>query len=244
MNKLIKSGIFWTVIVGVIGIFISIAVSNKSRKPSYYFIQSPVKIFNSNYAPSSIEIIDNNGNIIEDDIYTTTIGLFNRGSVSIKKEDIRIPFKIIFADDSRIFDFKITSEYPKSGVGDFKLMQTDSTKIGVLWSYFDPNFAIAVQITYSSKSNKNPELNGYVLGNELKKVTPRRGNLLVTITTLIIGLTIGSIGLVFNIITFKSRNDKSMFDRLYVIALILGLIFMCLYIGYKLIWLQVPVPIL
>jgi len=146
-------------------------ISNKTREPVYSVIKEPTLIFDKENASSNFKLISNDSTIINQNVYVTTIVVWNNGDLEIKKDDIRKEIKIIVLNQGEILDYKITKQ-TNPEISKFNLNQKEN-EILVDWDYFDPEFGFEFQVIYAGTEETQIVMDGYILGAEMKKVTLR-----------------------------------------------------------------------
>ena len=227
-KELLNSGIFWTILVGIIGVILSVWFSEQKRRPVFFLSEKPYLIFDKDVQAYDFYLVEKNGLIVKENVYNTSLVLWNKGDLPILPEDVRKEVKILFNSEEkyRILGGRIISFYPVSeNIGDFSLI-IDSTQIKPCWKFFDPNFAFKVQILYSAEKPLEPYVEGYVLGNQVKKVV-NLGGTRVYIGTLIFGLfffILGLVGLIINIRSWLKETSEErtpIHDKVFLGILIL-----------------------
>ena len=103
-------------------------------------------------------VVDKNGSKIEKNIYAATIKFWNAGNDEVKKEDVRIPFKIDIASDATIVNSSIYN-VTMNNIDNFQL--TSNTNIG--WEHFDPDQGVAIRLIYAAKDQKKMGIKGYAV---------------------------------------------------------------------------------
>ncbi|MFD2565525.1 hypothetical protein [Aquimarina rubra] len=174
VKKLLNSGIFWTVIVGIVGVVITIIFyefSNKMKEPVYSIVKEPSLIFDKENATSNFKLLSKDSTIIQQNVYVTTIVAWNNGDLEISKGDVRKKIKVTVSDQNEILEYKITKQ-TNPEISNFKLKQFENELI-VDWDYFDPKFGFEFQVIYSGTEETQIEMEGYIIGAKVKKVALR-----------------------------------------------------------------------
>lgn len=169
--KILNSSIFSTTI-GIIGITLAIIFyfsSKENRKPVYFIKQDSAIVFDKNNSSIKIKVVKNDSLVINQNVYMTTIRLWNDGNKEIKKEDIRNPFRIETSEKISILDYSIASE-KNSGVNRFKLIKSNDNSLTISWDYFDPKDWVDIQIIYIGESKEEIFITGSVIGNKVSKI--------------------------------------------------------------------------
>ena len=205
IKKLLNSGIFWTFVTALISIAITIIFyefSNKSKEPVYSITKEPTLIFDKDNASSNFKLISNDSTIIEKNVYVTSIVFWNNGELEIKKEDLRKEIRIKISDKSEILDYKITKQ-TEPEISNFKLNKIDNELI-VKWDFFDPKFGFEFQVIYSGTEETQIEMDGYIIGTGIKKVTLQKDWGFFKYIAIILFL----FQLYFTILVFKDFNKE------------------------------------
>ena len=106
---------FWEAtgtILAILGIFLALYYGKeKKREPVYSVIKTPSLIFDRFNASPNIKLIVNDSLLLSENVYITTLVIWNKGKLSITKEDIRQDLFIYCSDStSKMLDFKIIEE--------------------------------------------------------------------------------------------------------------------------------------
>lgn len=164
---------FWATIgtiFTIFGIFLALYYGKeKKREPVYSVIKTPSLIFDRFNASPKIKLIVNDSLTLAENVYITTLVIWNKGKLPINKEDIRQDLFIYCSDStSKILDFKIIEE-KESGVSNFKLIpKKEDLKID--WDYFDPGFGFKFQVIYTGNDLTKIVVSGNVLGSKVKQL--------------------------------------------------------------------------
>ena len=229
MKKLLKSGIFWTIIIGILGIIITFGISNKKREPVYLISKQPSLILDGNNPFPKIRLTANDTTEIKENVYVVSVKFWNNGKIEIKKNDVRKDFLISFSEITTILDYKIVQQ-TKPDVAKFSL-QSEEEKVKVDWDYFDPGFGFEFQIIYASDSFSDLIFEGYVLGAEIKEVELRKISPVWVIFAIILSAL--SIGIIKEGI--KSIADKEK-DSGFVVIMGIVVFVISLLLIYASIW--------
>lgn len=196
-NNLAVAGL----ILGIFGILLTVYLAKeKKREPVYSVIKTPSLIFDRFNASSNIKLIVNDSLLLSENVYITTLVVWNKGKLPITKEDIREDLFIYCSDStSKMLEFNIMEEN-ESGVSNFKLIpKNDSLQIG--WDYFDPGFGFKIQVIYTGNDTTKIVVSGKVLGSKVKQVTTKEKGSLSPFTLFLIIVLVYSL-LIFQIWTF------------------------------------------
>ena len=112
----------------------------------------------SRESPPKINIIDDQGKLIENNVYVANVTIWNSGNAEIRKEDIRVPLKISIADRPRILE--ITPIFFSSESVDKFTLHDDGT---ISWDHFDPGQGFKVKIIYEADEFKEISLSAFIV---------------------------------------------------------------------------------
>ncbi|MEW7278104.1 hypothetical protein ABW636_05870 [Aquimarina sp. 2201CG1-2-11] len=169
--KIIKPGIFWTILIGILGFVITIYFTifySRDREPVYVSKYAPSAIFNKNISTENIKVITSDSSVINDNIYVTNLILWNRGELEIKKSDVRKDFLIKMNGGGKILDHKIVKQND-ANVSNFRIIEKEEGLL-IDWDYFDPKFGLEIQVIYSGNKSSKLIIDGYVLGNMVEEI--------------------------------------------------------------------------
>jgi hypothetical protein len=117
-----------------------------------------------------IRVVDEQGSLIESNVYLIEMTLWNQGDLPIEPSDIRVPIRIILNPCARILDSKIV-EQNYSEIANFRVNEVshtsdnpDSRAVAIIWDHFDPGFAVKLQIVYAGMEEAKSEISGYIVG--------------------------------------------------------------------------------
>ncbi|MCD4682759.1 MAG: hypothetical protein K8R86_05720 [Bacteroidales bacterium] len=171
MNRFYKSGIFWSIVLGILGILATVFYYELGKNEIdvvYSIKRTPSLIFNKNAIDSKIQLLVNDSTLVSENTYISTIVIWNRGRREVNLSDVRKNILIKPSSKGDILDYSILSEtHPE--VCNFKLTDLD-TCLQLSWNYFDPGFGLEVQLIYSCGSDPDIYVVGYLLGCDIKKI--------------------------------------------------------------------------
>lgn len=170
IHKLIRSGTFWTFVFGIVGIGLTILfyeASKEKREPVYSVKKAPSIIFDKENASSKIKLFSNDSILINENVYVSTIVIWNNGNLQIKQDDIRQKIKIKLYHGVQILDYKIIAQTELNN--NFTIIP-EQDRLNIDWKFFDPNFGFELQIIYSGNEYSKIKVEGSVLGNKVKEV--------------------------------------------------------------------------
>ena len=131
-------------------------------EPVYQVDEHVGKIFDSSLTSPSIKVLDSEGKIINEDIYLSTVTIWNAGELPIEPKDVRKPFQIKLSNIKAILDFSIVKEVDQE-ISRFSLNKLNSNTIGISWQHFDPQQGIRVQIIYIANKKAHIDIEGKII---------------------------------------------------------------------------------
>lgn len=135
----------WGLIIGIIGLFLSIYFYFKSEKESEVSYNiSALRIFDSS-STSSLSVFDKSGERIGEDIQAFNILVWNSGSVDLGPEKIRKPMSFSIGDRGSILEASIVAQR-NPDISRFYVKEVGQNDLEIGWSYFDPNDAFRLRI--------------------------------------------------------------------------------------------------
>ena len=164
---------FWYTIITLmltiaVGVF-TYKLAEKKRDPVYAFLNKPALLFDKSTAGSSIKLYIKDSIVVEENIYISTVAIWNKGREAIEVKDIRNDFIIQYqGDTSSILDYRIIEEN-KQGVSNFRIVPMGKC-LKIEWDHFDPGHGIKLQLIHKGSSNDQIEITGSVLGADLEQV--------------------------------------------------------------------------
>jgi uncharacterized membrane protein YjfL (UPF0719 family) len=176
-KSIFRSGNFWTIvtfILGIIASYIFYIYSNKEREPVYAIKKEPSLIYDKSAATPRIKLLSDDSLIVNDNVYVASIVIWNNGSLEIQKSDVRKDFIISVSEKAKILDYKILNQV-KPEISKFKLIPFQNT-LKLDWDFFDPGFGAEIQLIYSANEKSRIEVDGYVLGNQIKLIKAKDNN--------------------------------------------------------------------
>jgi len=201
-----------TVIIGVITILATILIAvfaEKNREPVYSIINSPSLIYDKENASPKIKLVLDDSILVKDNVYVTTLALWNKGKLPIQIEDIRKDLYIKGTGNvSQVLDYKIVREN-EAGISNFRLTPVgDSLRIN--WDHFDPDYGCLVQLIYTGTKDTKLEINGAVLGSKVRMVHAKTENSVFYIVAFffIIVVILFSIFSFFTVATGTKRKSR------------------------------------
>lgn len=160
---------FFGWILPIIVAIILFILAEKKREPVYSVVNSPSLIFDKGNASPKIKLLVNDSTSITENVYVTTLVIWNKGKLSINKEDVRKDFIIHCSDSkSQILDNKILDER-EFGVSNFILIPIEN-KIKIEWDHFDPGYGFKVQVIYTGNNNTKLLVSGMAPEAPIKQV--------------------------------------------------------------------------
>jgi hypothetical protein len=228
----------WGVVIGGLITFICsfffFHLSVAKREPVYTIIKSPSIIYDKTNSSPRIKILVDDSLSISENIYVTTIALWNKGKLPINHEDIRKDIFLYCLDkrqQTKILDVKIIEQNDPQ-ISNFRVIPLNRNTLQILWDYFDPNYGCKIQVIYSGNENTRMVIAGTVLDTDVKEVNINFYNskkeLLKEIIFLVLNLLAVSF-LWFNL----NRNRNSRYFRWMKISTIILTILSLLAIVYS-----------
>lgn len=162
----------WNFIAWLIPILVAIylfVLADKKPEPVYSVIKSPSLIYDRENSSPKIKVILEDSVPVNDNVYVTTIAIWNKGNDKINSSEIRKPFYIFCSNSiGQIIDPKII-EQNDPDESNFRLTQVgDSLKLS--WDYFDANYGCKIQIIYLGKDNTEILVIGKVNRTKVRQV--------------------------------------------------------------------------
>jgi hypothetical protein len=144
-------------------------LADKKMQPAYAIVNTPSLIFDKSSSGSKIKLLINDSLETTNNVYVTTLVFWNKGKLQINKEDVRQNFFINCTDSvSRIIDYKVLKEH--SPINDNFKITRDNNILKIDWRYFDPGSGFEIQIIYSGTNQTKIQINGSLLGSEIREV--------------------------------------------------------------------------
>ncbi|WP_243471301.1 hypothetical protein [Winogradskyella sp. MH6] len=171
---------FFGLIVGLIGLAIGIVSyfnTVKDKEISYNVLGPSYKVFDKEAieGESSLKIFAKDSSKINQNIYLTTISIWNSGDLTINKSDVRKQIAIELKGINKIIDFKVIKEI-ESGVSKFTYEVSKDSIYNFDWNYFDPKHGLKFQVLYVGEENITGKLKGNILETDLVEFVPAEIN--------------------------------------------------------------------
>ena len=87
-----------------------------------------------------LTVLDAHGQPIEDNVYAASVTIWNSGNTEIKRDDLRIPFRITLEGNPRLIDITPTF-FTRDSVDRFSFGRQNV----ISWEHFDPGEGIKVR---------------------------------------------------------------------------------------------------
>ena len=172
----VKSSAGWslkspTIVLGVLGILIAVFLYRLADKRTAIAVLNPEsqqKVFDANASSPTIRVLDRSGDLIECDIYTAVLTLWNDGDTPIDKDMVRRPIQFSTQPTGRILEYSIL-EQSAPEVSRFLLTPVHSSDsmafstVQLDWDFFDPRHALRVQVVYTATDGQGLSVSGAVL---------------------------------------------------------------------------------
>ena len=225
-NELKKPINFISISLAILSIIVSVFLyiaSLKSMEPVYQVDEHAGKIFDSSLTSPSIKVLDSEGKIINEDIYLSTVTIWNAGELPIEPKDVRKPFQIQLSNIKAILDFSIIKEVDKE-ISRFSLNKLNSNTIGISWQHLDPQQGIRVQIIYIGYREAVIDIKGKVITTDIKQINLTRPNPIIDslVSIILFPLFCFSISFFFGYLdTNNSLSNKNKSVRILRLLLVL-----------------------
>jgi hypothetical protein len=141
----------------------------RAGQVSYYVEQVQVVDRTRIIAPSGasippLTVLDAYGRPIQDNVYAASVSIWNSGNAEIRKDDVRVPFRIIFDKAPDVIDITPTF-FTRDNVDVFALGNGNA----ITWQHFDPGEGFKVRIIYADTSIRAISVAGYAMGADPNK---------------------------------------------------------------------------
>jgi hypothetical protein len=173
-----------TLVLAVVGVGLSIYFYYKSQQQTILaYSISDLLVFDRENA-ASISVLDKNQTPISENVYASTILLWNKGDVDLDPPRIRTPINVQMIGSGRILEAAIIEQTDPdiSGLA-IEISDQASKQVSVKWAHLDPGQAVRFRVLYAGVDASRLELKGNVLGiKEFTKIAftkPDTGWLLV-----------------------------------------------------------------
>jgi len=140
----------------------------KSRGIAYSLPQDTTVVYDSKKSCASIRVLDKDSSFVRDNVYVTSVTLWNSGDLPIEPSDIRKPVKISLTPCGKILDCQVTRQ-TNPEVANLRAAevtgQTNNTwTVQLLWDHFDPGMGAVVQIIYAGDQHAATYVDGMIAG--------------------------------------------------------------------------------
>jgi len=169
-----------------------------------------------------LTVLDSHGRKIDKNVYAATITIWNDGNSEIRRDDVRVPFKINTGSEAKILDLSPV-QFSRENADKFSLDDGGT----ISWEHFDPGEGLTIRIMYEAPSMTNLAITGYAIniGESISYDQIRRNVVKLPIKLsalenigLIVAVTLGGF-LAFGL--FLSFENKLLFTWFVVTVLIL-----------------------
>jgi hypothetical protein len=223
---------FFGFIIGLLGLIIgclSYFHSVKKKEISYNIYEQSYKILDN-------EVIDDKSNLIiltkdslkiNQNIYLSTVSIWNSGDLTINESDVRKKIKVELYGIDKIIDLKLIKEN-LSGISKFKYEFNKDSIYNINWKFFDPNHGIKLQILYLGKETISGKLNGNILDTNFNEFVPEKkeklikqeNGILKTAFALLLFISLGILPLISLIKRIKNKEMKEVGTKREIIIII------------------------
>jgi hypothetical protein len=158
----------------VIGIIISIMIALYFYKKGEKFGQiaidvEQIQVFDktrSGVVP--LTVLDSAGRAIDNNVYATSVTIWNSGNSEVKKDDVREPIRLAVEVEGRTTPTRILDILPyfyrRNNMDGFSVSPNTAE---ISWQHFDAVEGLKVKIVYVSSTPKWVKLTGYAVGIEI-----------------------------------------------------------------------------
>lgn len=146
-----------------------------SRELSYTRELDAYKIYDKALLDKSqaISLYKNDSVKITENVYVTSIAIWNSGNLPIDIKDVRKDIEIKLNGLKSILDYRIVKQ-SDSSISRFVVQQIKGNQFGLKWRYFDPGDGLRLQIIYTGSPSVATELEGKILSTDFRAYTPFR----------------------------------------------------------------------
>jgi hypothetical protein len=108
-----------------------------------------------------LTVHDAKGNVINENIFVTTVTIWNSGNSEIKKEDLRRPFHLtVEGNTTQILDTGAIF-FSKDNIDNFAVNPNNGE---ITWEHFDAGEGLKIRIMYTNPTMQNVNMDGYAVG--------------------------------------------------------------------------------
>lgn len=235
-------------IIGLIGLIIGLVSylnTVKKKEISYNVFEPAYKIFDNEAIDdeSNLMILTKDSLKVEQNIYLTTIAIWNSGDLTIKKSDVRKRIALKLEGINKIIDFKLIKEVD-AGISKFTYEVNKDSIYNIDWKFFDPNNGVKFQMLYLGEEKLSGKISGNILETSFVEFIPadiKGGSIEMKSKTyriilfiVLILMTISIIILSILRIRRKIRKEEKIEVKLSIdfIMTVIYPIFMLIIIGY------------
>ncbi len=237
-KRFYRSSTFWSFFIAITGIGVSLFLyflSIKKPEPVYIVKKEPSIIYDKTHVGSRISLQVNGKTVVNENVYITTLVLWNKGRKTIETSDVGRKFYVKGNGNTEILDIKITKQ-KLEGIAGFKLIKSGNA-YQINWDRFESGFGVEIQIVYSGDVNSKVFIDGYVTGSFVKELSNEKPsgylNLLVKLFLSLFLLFCG-LGLInitaYRKMIFKDEGHRKLLGRLLSVPVFLACLAILIYI--------------
>jgi hypothetical protein len=163
-------------IIGLIGLIIGLVSylnTVKKKEISYNVFEPAYKIFDNEAIDkeSNLMILTKDSLNIEQNIYLTTIAIWNSGDLTINKSDVRKRIVLKLKGVNKIIDFKLIKEV-EAGISKFTYEVNKDSIYNIDWKFFDPKNGVKFQMLYLGEEKLSGKISGNILETSFVEFIP------------------------------------------------------------------------
>jgi hypothetical protein len=245
-------------IIGLIGLIIGLVSylnTVKKKEISYNVFEPAYKIFDNEAIDkeSNLMILTKDSLNIEQNIYLTTIAIWNSGDLTINKSDVRKRIVLKLKGVNKIIDFKLIKEV-EAGISKFTYEVNKDSIYNIDWKFFDPKNGVKFQMLYLGEEKLSGKISGNILETSFVEFIPaeiKDGDITIESKTkrfvaLIIFIIMGVLIIITNIFDILRKRKKEGEIKVKSLSMIvlLNIIFLIgiVYVTYILVFRITEVP--
>jgi hypothetical protein len=204
-------------IIGLIGLIIGLVSylnTVKKKEISYNVFEPAYKIFDNEAIDkeSNLMILTKDSLNIEQNIYLTTIAIWNSGDLTINKSDVRKRIVLKLKGVNKIIDFKLIKEV-EAGISKFTYEVNKDSIYNIDWKFFDPKNGVKFQMLYLGEEKLSGKISGNILETSFVEFIPaeiKDGDIKIKSkkNTLITSIIIGVLIIIYTIFDILRKRKK------------------------------------
>jgi hypothetical protein len=204
-------------IIGLIGLIIGLVSylnTVKKKEISYNVFEPAYKIFDNEAIDkeSNLMILTKDSLNIEQNIYLTTIAIWNSGDLTINKSDVRKRIVLKLKGVNKIIDFKLIKGV-EAGISKFTYEVNKDSIYNIDWKFFDPKNGVKFQMLYLGEEKLSGKISGNILETSFVEFIPaeiKDGDIKIKSkkNTLITSIIIGVLIIIYTIFDILRKRKK------------------------------------